>query len=1069
MRARGRPLPVSLAPRGAVQLACAAALLATGAVGGWFAPAAAGLALLLACASGLVEVLLARGTRAGVRGRARVLPCPVRAEDGWVRLDQHGRVIGRPGRLPEGRGLYRRRSVTLTWRDLFGFWRARRVEPSEREVRVPPAADPAMVRYAMSRATRRLLDRGPEADPTGVRPYERGDGLRQIAWRQSAHHGELMSLESASGREPPVLVVADTLRASDADALAGSAAALLRGLRRAPDVLLTDGISSWRTPVQQERFLAALAADGEREAGAARRARTCERLARGGAERRRVLLVTCDRQGPLARELSRGPLARTLVVVEARGAAPAAPAREAGAEPEGEGVAAATARTPAAPAGTSVARELAALACCCTLALLCMAPLVDMVRVGAWVAPVAALLVVGAAAGSALGSALTRQGAGALARALVALAACAALLVAGVAVASALFEARRGFGLVDATAGLERAIVTAADPLGALGALVSSGAAQLAGQPAAEGDQTWDLAIVLGGAALAAACALLASSRRTRPAVALAPLGLAAADQSVMGATDPALVATACALGLVLAWLAGPRERRVARGALAVLLACALGVAGAAGAPVDGSGELGLAGGRRVETLVDLSRDLQRNSSEVALTYATTAGGPLYLRAAVLDRFDGSTWRASGDQGALLEQPLDELGGALVTSRYVATTIETRGGSAPVPPGTVSVTSQGPRSYVATGESRLSVSPSTQGGVARGVEWLEAVVGRGVTDRLRRPEGTLEVGGDVGENVRATLERARAAGADATGGGSREQVAVVSWLVDLFTSGDFAYALDAPGGDGRDNLAVIDDFLAERRGYCTHYATAFTVLARLLGVPARVAIGYLPQDTADEDGTYEVTMRQLHAWSEVWIDGIGWVLVDVTPSADDAAATEDDGPAKDPTQPQVSATEEPGEPQEPAAPDMPQDPAADDQGDPTDVPVGEQDAAPSPEAPAWLGPVLLATGSCAAAALRVTLAARARRRRLERGDWDYAWRRACRLARRAGVRWGRDATEQDVAEAVCAALGDEDLAPEVRQIARNACLARYGGEPAGAGSPELPRTIGEIGRALRSR
>ena len=205
---RARAWPVALTARGTAQLAVAAALFAAGLAGGWHAVAAAGAALALAGAVGLVEVLLARGLRAGERGHAGPLGRPERSEDSWARVDQHGRVIGRPGRLPAERGLYRQRSVTLTWHDAFGFWRARRVEATDREVRVPPVADPALVRLVSSRAVARSLDRSAEPDPSGVRPYERGDGLRQISWRQSAHHGELMSLERAGDQAPPVLVVA---------------------------------------------------------------------------------------------------------------------------------------------------------------------------------------------------------------------------------------------------------------------------------------------------------------------------------------------------------------------------------------------------------------------------------------------------------------------------------------------------------------------------------------------------------------------------------------------------------------------------------------------------------------------------------------------------------------------------------------------------------------------------------------------------------------------------------------------------------------------------------------------
>lgn len=1045
--------PVALTARGVVQLLCAGALLAAGMAGGWHALAAAGAALALAAALGLAEVLLARGLRSGAGGPAGPLGVPERSEDDWVRVNQHGSVISRPGHLPAERGLYRQRSVTLTWHDLLGFWRARRVEATDREVSVPPAADPALVRLVCTRPVARALDLSAERDPSGVRPYEPGDGLRQISWRQTAHHGELMSIERAGGQAPPVLVVADTLGASDPDALAGTAAALLSGLRRAPDVLLTDGLSSWRAPARQERFLAALVADEEAQDEARVRAGRVARLATEGTSRRRVLLVTCDAHGPLARELAREPLGRALVVVEARpGAAPAA-AREGIADQKQDEKDVPPAPVRAAARAARVADELMALLCSCALALLAMVPFLDMIRDGVWSVPVAALLGCGTALSCGVGSALARRGARPSARAAAAIACAVALLVAGALAVVGVFRARHGFGLLEATSTLERAGMGAgADFLGAARTLVEAGVAQLGGQPFASGDAAWDLTILLGGAALAGVCALLSSVRPARPAVALVPLGLAAADQSVMGTVAPVWTAAVCALGLALAWLAAPRDHRAARSALAVLLACALGAAGSLVVPRDGTPFAGLARGTRVETLVDLSRDLRRNSNAVALTYTTNAGRPLYLRTAVLEDFDGSVWRANEDEGALLDEPVGTDRGVMVATPTVTTTIRTNGGSSPVPPGTVSVRSTGTRTYVATGTYReplTSVADVNELGA-----YAAALSSWGLA--TGDPDELLSVGGEPGERLSAVVSQARSEGVLDSNG----HISAIRWLVDYFTSGGFTYAIDAPGGDGRDNLAVIDDFLAERRGYCTHYATAFTVLARQLGVPARVVLGYQPEGSASADGGYEVTMRQLHAWSEVWVDGVGWTGVDVTPAAGSS-------------QPHASATT-PNAPVVPESLDVATDVDAPEETTGPDEPdeEPEAEAAPSegagaPEAPARLAPALLGLAAAGTVTATAALALLARRRRLERGDWDYAWRRICRAARRAGVRWDRSATEQDVAEAICARLDDGALAAAARAAARNACLARYGAGYVTADGTRLPRLLHELARTLR--
>lgn len=104
-----------------------------------------------------------------------------------------------------------------------------------------------------------------------------------------------------------------------------------------------------------------------------------------------------------------------------------------------------------------------------------------------------------------------------------------------------------------------------------------------------------------------------------------------------------------------------------------------------------------------------------------------------------------------------------------------------------------------------------------------------------------------------------------------------------------FLGGQAVYNLDAannpPGTD------FVEYFLFEsREGYCMHFASAGVLALRYFGIPARYATGYAaaPSDfTKDPDGKYTavLTGRQAHAWAEVYLDGIGWVPVEMTPGA----------------------------------------------------------------------------------------------------------------------------------------------------------------------------------------
>jgi transglutaminase-like putative cysteine protease len=105
---------------------------------------------------------------------------------------------------------------------------------------------------------------------------------------------------------------------------------------------------------------------------------------------------------------------------------------------------------------------------------------------------------------------------------------------------------------------------------------------------------------------------------------------------------------------------------------------------------------------------------------------------------------------------------------------------------------------------------------------------------------------------------------------------------VVRAAMTLFHGAPFAYTLDPPslqhGGADR-----IDEFLfVTQRGYCEYYAGAFTFLMRAAGVPARVVTGYLGGDKNPFGDWYVLRQADAHAWSEVWIEGSGWIRVDPT-------------------------------------------------------------------------------------------------------------------------------------------------------------------------------------------
>lgn len=90
---------------------------------------------------------------------------------------------------------------------------------------------------------------------------------------------------------------------------------------------------------------------------------------------------------------------------------------------------------------------------------------------------------------------------------------------------------------------------------------------------------------------------------------------------------------------------------------------------------------------------------------------------------------------------------------------------------------------------------------------------------------------------------------------------------------------NFRYTLSPP----RLNTNRIDEFLFDTKaGFCEHYSSSFTFMLRAAGVPARVVAGYQGGEPSRNGNVWEVRQMDAHAWTEVWLEGQGWVRVDPT-------------------------------------------------------------------------------------------------------------------------------------------------------------------------------------------
>jgi transglutaminase-like putative cysteine protease len=117
--------------------------------------------------------------------------------------------------------------------------------------------------------------------------------------------------------------------------------------------------------------------------------------------------------------------------------------------------------------------------------------------------------------------------------------------------------------------------------------------------------------------------------------------------------------------------------------------------------------------------------------------------------------------------------------------------------------------------------------------------------------------------------------------------GATTALAKANALQHWFTSGAFTYTVHEKWQDS--GTWLLSFLTNNRRGDCEQFAPAFAVLAKLLGIPARVAIGYTG-GTLGPHNTWQVTTADAHAWPELYFPGAGWTRFEPTPAGSEGEA-----------------------------------------------------------------------------------------------------------------------------------------------------------------------------------
>ncbi|GAA2078335.1 DUF3488 and transglutaminase-like domain-containing protein [Streptomyces albiaxialis] len=302
---------------------------------------------------------------------------------------------------------------------------------------------------------------------------------------------------------------------------------------------------------------------------------------------------------------------------------------------------------------------------------------------------------------------------------------------------------------------------------------------------------------------------------------------------------------------------------------------------GGAGKGGDGGGTISA-----VNPLVALQDSLNQPEDRTALTYRTNAKETqeLYMRIVALDKFDGSAWKPSERRITSVPSPLPSPRGLApdVRTQKVRSKIKAADWYAqdwlPMPYPADRVQVGGKWRFEPEGRTLVGY----QGQTTRGASYeVESLVVEPTADQLRQapePPAALrreytKVPDSLPSVVPETAQRL-------TRGAANDYERAVR-LQDWFArKGGFRYDTQVQAGSG---TAAIANFLEQKEGFCIHFSFAMASMARTLGIPARVAVGFTP-GTAQGDGSMAVGLQDAHAWPELYFEGVGWTRFEPTPT-----------------------------------------------------------------------------------------------------------------------------------------------------------------------------------------
>lgn len=457
----------------------------------------------------------------------------------------------------------------------------------------------------------------------------------------------------------------------------------------------------------------------------------------------------------------------------------------------------------------------------------------------------------------------------------------------------------------------------------------------------------------------------------------------------------------------------------------------------------------GASGPVEVSLDLDMRASLGNRSDRPLITYTLTGAPPGPLRLYTLTDFDGTEWQrdetpvpSSPAEGGLWPSETEQAAADVASpeddgvGRLAVEVGDLDQDRLPLPLEPRRVTVPGDWRYDAERDEVASANRTT----TRGLSYDVVVVPRDLSAPTLQADGVAAAPEDSPYlRVPATsfAEDVAALAREVTAGTVTPYDQAIALQTYLRDGALFEYSTDVPAPRTDDS---VWDFLTDRTGYCVQYATAMTVMARHLGLPTRMAVGFLPGQPST-GGRYSVNGQLAHTWPEIWFADAGWVRFEPTPAvqtgappvyADPAVAV----PVPPEEDPIPQATAAPGQTSTPA-PTTPAGGLAE-----GEVAVG---ATRVPLAAAVTGLAVLALATAAA-----VVVVRRRTRRVPATGPEATWERLRTALADRGVTWPDASTLRGAERAVLDAFGEEPttgLRHALHRLVATTEAARYAPVP----------------------